>query len=173
MRLRDRARDEEAEAGAGLRAPAGVHAPELLEDEEVLVGGDAGPVVDHGDDDVPVVRAGAHLDLVPRDRVLGRVGEEVDEELAQTLAVAPHRRERVVHDRLHPYFVGSELDHRRRLAYELGEIDVREGVRERAGLDARRVEHVADERGQAARLLLDQGEERLALLGPELAPAQP
>ena len=39
------------------------------------------------------------------------------------------------------------------------------------GLDARGVEHVADERREPGRLVGDQGEERLALLGRQLAPA--
>ncbi len=51
------------------------------------------------------------------------------------------------------------------------EIDVREAVGERAGLDARRVEHVADERGEPVGLVRDQGEECLSLSGRERAPA--
>ncbi len=47
----------------------------------------------------------------------------------------------------------------------------RERVRERARLDPGGVEHVADQRRQPVRLVGDQGEERRALLGGQLAPA--
>ena len=45
------------------------------------------------------------------------------------------------------------------------EVDVAEAVAERPGLDPRRVEHVADQLGEPSRLVADQREERLALLG--------
>ena len=54
---------------------------------------------------------------------------------------------------------------------ERADVDVVEHVRERAGLDPRRVEHVLDQRRQPARLVRDQREKRRAVLGRELAPA--
>ena len=66
----------------GLERPPVVHPAELLEDEAVLVGGDAGPVVEHRDEHVAVLRPGPHLDLVAGNRVLGGVRHEVEEELS-------------------------------------------------------------------------------------------
>src|SRR5205823_15053458 len=62
--LGDRARDEETEAGAGLRSAGDVRAAELLEDEPLLVVRDAGPVVGDGDPNLAVLLSCAHLDLV-------------------------------------------------------------------------------------------------------------
>jgi hypothetical protein len=171
MRLGDRPCDEEAESRARLRASTGVHAPELLEDEAALVGRDAGPVVDHRHVDVTVVGPGPNLDLVAGHRVLGRVRDEVEQELTEALPVAPHGRQRIAHLRHDLHLVVSELDQRRRFAHELGQVDVREDVRKRARLDPRRVEHVADQRRKAIGLLLDEREEGLALVRRELAPA--
>src|SRR5919106_4969404 len=169
VRLCDRPRDEEPEPGSRLRLAAHVDAPELLEHEALLLGGDAGAVVAHAHLDVAVLARRGHLDLVAGDGVLGRVREQVDEQLPQPLAVAPHGRQRA-QLRRDADLVVAERDGRRRLAYELLEVDVGEGVREGARLDSRRVEDVGDERGETTRLLLDEGEKRLALLGCELAP---
>ena len=62
VRLGDRARDEEAEAGSRLRLLA-AHAAELLEDERVVLARDAGPAVAHLDAQAPVLRESLHLDL--------------------------------------------------------------------------------------------------------------
>ena len=73
--------------------------------------------------------------------------------------------------RAHAHLVLADARRRDRVLDEPREIDVGEAVGERAGLDARRVEHVADERGEPVRLVGDQREERLALAGGERAPA--
>ena len=63
MRLGDRARDEEAEPGAGRRAPAAVHPPELIEDEQVLVGRNPARLAELGR-----LRADERLALLPEAR---------------------------------------------------------------------------------------------------------
>ena len=71
-----------------------------------------------------------------------------------------------------PHFVLADLGGGDRVAQTSARSTSREAVAEGAGLDPRRVEHVADERRETGRLVRDHGEKRLALLGPELAPAR-
>ena len=66
MGLRDRPRDEEAEPRSRFRMLPG-HAPELLEDERLVLGSDSGAAVAHLDADPAVLRE--RLDL---DRFAGR-----------------------------------------------------------------------------------------------------
>jgi hypothetical protein len=108
VRLGDRPGDEEAQPGPRFRAPAGVDAPELLEDQTLLLRGNAWPVILDADEDRAVVRGGTHLDLVSRDRVLGGIRQEIEEELTEPVAVAPHERQRLDHARRHRDLVGSE-----------------------------------------------------------------
>jgi hypothetical protein len=68
--------------------------------------------------------------------------------------------------------VGSERDHGRSLANKVANVGVPEDVGERSRLDPRRVENVADQNRQPSRLLLDEREERFALLGRQLVPAR-
>ena len=147
------------------------HAAELLEDERVVLGCDARAVVAHLDVDPPVLRERLDLDLAAGRRVLDGVVEQVREHLTQPLAVAADERERPVDVRADPHLVLTALGSGRRLLDELADVDVRERVAEAARLDPRRVEDVGDELGEPLRLVLDQPEERLALLGRELAPA--
>ena len=73
----------------------------------------------------------------------------------------------------HVHLVLADLGGRDRVVDERGEVDVRERVAERPGLDPRRVEDVADGLREPGRLVPDQREERLALLrrAPATAPA--
>src|SRR5207248_2803579 len=119
----------------------------------------------------PVLGGGRHLDLVPGRRVLHGVVDQVDEHLTEPFAVAAHVRERSRDGRSDPHLVLREASRRDRLVDELLHVDVVEREAERAGVDARGVEDVADQRGEARRLAGDQGEERRALVGRELAPA--
>ena len=104
----------------------------------------------------PSSSARGDLDLVAGDRVLDRVREQVPEQLAEPLAVALHRRERGRDARRHAHLVLPEGDDGGRLADELLDVHGVEGVRERARLDARRVEDVADQVGEPRGLALDQ-----------------
>jgi hypothetical protein len=122
-------------------------------------------VVLHAEDDARVLRGGPHIDRVARHRVLRRVRKEIEEELTQAVAVAAHRRQRLDDVGGDRDLVGRHLDHGRGLPDEVGDVDVAEGVREGAGFDTRGVEDVADETREASRLLLDERQERLALLG--------
>jgi hypothetical protein len=65
-------------------------------------------VILDADEDRAVVRGGTHLDLVSRDRVLGGIRQEIEEELTEPVAVAPHERQRLDHARRHRDLVGSE-----------------------------------------------------------------
>ena len=62
------------------------------------------------------------------------------------------------------------LGRRNNVPQELPEIDVAEGEAECPGLDARGVKHVVDQPCEPRRFVADQPEERLALLGRQLAP---
>ena len=117
-----------------------------------------------------VVRLRPDADLRAGVRVLDRVRDQVVDQLPQPLGVAANVRQRRRQLGREPHLVLADLRGRDRVAHDLGEIDVRERVAERARLDPRGVEHVADERGEPGRLVGDHGEERLPLLGPELAP---
>jgi hypothetical protein len=92
VRLRDGARDEEPEPCPGLRATARVDAAELLEHEPLLLGGDPRAVILDAQDHRFVLRYCAYLDLVARDGVLGRVREEVEEQLAEPVAIPANHR---------------------------------------------------------------------------------
>ena len=67
--------------------------------------------------------------------------------------------------------LAGELGGGDRLVDEPGELDLAERVAERSGVDPRGVEHLADERGEPVGLVGDQGEEGVALLVREVAPA--
>ena len=75
-----------------------------------------------------------------------------------------------MHVRDHADLVLRERHSRNRISDERAEIDVCETVGERARVDSRRVEHVADERGQPLGLAADQREKGLSLIGVELSP---
>src|SRR5581483_11793973 len=94
VRLGDRARDKEAEAGARLRPTGDVRAAELLEDEPLLVVRYTRPMVGDGDPHLAVLLLCAYLDLVAGRRVFDRVLEQVREHLPKAFAVAPDRSER-------------------------------------------------------------------------------
>ena len=168
--LGDRTGDVEPQARAGLREAVVAHPAELLEDDLLGLGRDAGPVVAHAHGDDAVLAGGGDLDLVAVDRVLDRVRQQVPEQLAQPLAVSLHGGKRGRDARRHAHLVLAERDDGGRLPDELLDVHRVEGVRERPRLDARGVENVADEVGEPGGLALDQAEERLALLRRQLAP---
>ena len=170
MGLGERAREEEPEACPRFRRAG--DAAELLEDLGLVLDADPGSRVADVDDHVPVVGAGLDPDLAAGVRVLDRVGDQVVDELAEPVRVAAHARQggRQLGRELH--LVLADLGGCDRVAQHFGQVDVAEAVAEGAGLDPRGVEHVADERRQPRRLVCDHGEERLALLGPKLAPAR-
>ena len=170
MRLGDRAGDEEAEPRARLRARH-VRPAELLEDQHLLVLGNAGAAVADRDPDGAVLRPHDHLDLVARRRVFDRIVDQVHEHLAQALAIAADRRDRPDHARAHLHLVLAYGSGRDGVFYQPLQVDVREAEGERPRFDARGVEHVADQAGEPVRLVRDQCEERLALVGVEHAPA--
>ena len=91
MRLGDRARDVEAEAGAGLRRRA-ADAPELLEHQPLVARRDPVAAIGDVDDDTAVHRGRPHLDQLPFRRVLDGVVDQVRQHLAQAHPVAPHER---------------------------------------------------------------------------------
>src|SRR4051812_10739931 len=105
VRLRDRPRDEETEAGPRLRSPGDVGAAELLEDEARLVAREARAAIDDRDPRDAVLRAYRQLDLVVAGRVLHRIVDEVRQHLAQPLAVPPDRGHGAAHRRAHSHLV--------------------------------------------------------------------
>ena len=95
---REFADDVEAEAGVGGCAVGGVEgvgvsgAVVAVEDAVGVGCGDAGSVVEDGDDDVVAVRSGASLDVVTR--VLRGVRDEVAEDLVEVAGVTAGGRVR-------------------------------------------------------------------------------
>src|SRR5207253_11430438 len=109
VRLHDRACDEEPEAGPGLRAPRHGRTTELLEDQFLIVHGNARSLIANAHPHDAVVRARAHTDLGAGRRVLDRIVHEVLDDLTQALAVTAEMRQRSVHLCADSYLVLTEL----------------------------------------------------------------
>ena len=165
MRLGDRPRDVEPEARARLRVAAPVARPNFSKISRWSSAGDPRPAVRHRDRRRSRSAARrSHRHRLARRRVLDGVVDQVAEHLAQALRVAAHgsaaRRGELGDDGTSSCAIAAAATVS---SHERGDVDVGEAVAERARVDARGVEHVADERGQARRLVADQREERLAL----------
>src|SRR5205085_1607265 len=119
-----------------------------------------------GDADVPR----GDLDRSAHLRVLDGVVDQVAEHLPKALAVGADGRHGPVEIRGQLHLVLAESRRRDRVLDEIGDVDVGEAERERSRLDPRRVEHLRDQRREAGGLVRDQREERVAVLGRELAP---
>ena len=91
VRLRDRPGDEEPEARPGLGVLS-ADAAELLEDEGLVLGCDAGAAVPHLDGDPSVLREGLDVDRCSCRRVLDRVVDQVRDHLPQPFPVGAHER---------------------------------------------------------------------------------
>jgi hypothetical protein len=134
VRLCNRARDEEAEAGSRLGAAA-AGSPEFLEDQPLILGRDTRPVVGDLDPDDAVVRARVDPHLTAGARVFDRVVDEVLDELVQPVPVAADRRQRAFDPGLEAYLVLAEGGGRDDLRDDRAEVHVAEREAERAGLD--------------------------------------
>ena len=139
----------------GFALPPAVDAAELLEDQALVFGaGFPGRRRRRRRRMCPSSAVARTRTSPPRRRVLDGVVDQVRDHLAQPLAVAAHARQRRRERRvLDAHLVLTELRRGRDVADELGDVDVAERVAERPRLDPRRVEHVADERGEPARLV--------------------
>ena len=103
----------------------------------------------------PSVRDDPHFDGRAGGRVLDGVVDQVAEHLTQPLWVTADGGKRSPRARApapRPARVAAATESRD----ERGEVDVGEAVAERSGVDARRVEHVADQRREPRRLVGDQ-----------------
>ena len=149
----------------GFELPAISTPPELLEDPRLVLARDPRPGVAHGDAHAAVRRERAHLDLAVLRRVLDRVVDEIPDHLPESRAVSADRRQLPGHRRDDRHLVLRE--HRRLdgVADELGDLDILEAVAERPRFEPRGVEDVGDEVREPRRLVGDEGEERLPLLG--------
>ena len=153
MRQRDLAHDGQAQAAAGARGPR--QPVEPLQHALALGHRDARAVVLDFEEGAHTARAGAHRDVPARLRVLDRVADQVDEQLAQQERVAAHPgrgniepevhvlRERPVHP-----FIGALLHHlaqvdacefRRPVAARLGARERQQLVGEARRADGRTV----------------------------------
>ena len=169
VRFRDRACDEQAETGARL-APADASPAELLEDQLVLLGGIPGPRSSTRDEHGSVRGPGEASTSSPPGEYLTALSTRLSSTCrsrspsprtgGSAAGSARRRGTSSCPSRPPPRFRGRARRGRRRRT-----------VRERPRLDPRRVEDVPDERREPARLVGDQREERVALLGGELAPA--
>ena len=153
--LRDRPGNEEPEACSRLGVLS-ADAAELLEDERLVLGCDAGAAVAHLDRDPAVLREGLDVDRRAGRRVLDRVVDQVRDHLPQPPPVRAHERQRRIDARVDRHLVLAALGERCRFTDQLPDVDVRERVAEAPGLDAGGVEDVADEICEALRLVLDQ-----------------
>ncbi len=122
-------------------------------------------MIGHVDHDVTVEQRGGDVDGSPLRRVLDCVVDQVRERLAQSSTVASNRRQSLGDARDNRYLSLRGSRRRNRLPHERGHVDVRECVGERPGFDARGVEHVAYQTREAVRLIDDQREQRVALIG--------
>ena len=145
MGLGDGAGDEESESCPRLCRARHVHAAELLEDARLLVA--RNPRAGVADVDLNRAVPGCRRDanLAAFRRVLHGVLDEVAEHLPESRAVAADRRQPSANRRDDGHLLLSQFGRLDRLVDETGELDLLEAVGEGPGLDAGRVEHVADE----------------------------
>ena len=155
----------------GFEPPATSARPNFSKMQRLLVARDPRAGVAHRDPHAAVRRDGRDPHLAAVRRVLDRVLDQVAEHLPQPLAVAADRRQRAANRRDDRHVLLRERRRLDGLADDSAEIDVLEAVAERPRLDPRGVEDVADERREPRRLVADQREERLALLGGQHPPA--
>ena len=146
MQLDELAGEGEPEACA-LGPFAGGGLLELLEDRLEVPGGDAGAGVGDGDLDLSVVEAGGDVHPALARRELDRVGEEVEDDLADTTLVGRDadlrglggKRER------DPASASAFGVHRDSAPQQVREGHLREVELHAAGLDLREVEDVVDQ----------------------------
>ena len=169
MRLGDRTRDEQAEPGPGLGLPC-TRTAELLEDQPLVFRRDPWALVLDRDANAAVLGMRSDVHVRVRGRVLDGVVDEVLHDLPQSFGVTADRRQRGTDLRDDAHLVLADLDRVDDVVHDAADVDVAEGVAERPGLDSRRVEDVADQVGEPRRLVADQREERLPLVGRQLAP---
>ena len=165
--LHDALADGQAQAvavGVGLAALA---PGELGEQRRQALGGYARTLVDDRDDHMPVLARRDHVDGGPAARVPGGVGQEVEQDLRQPLAVGPDRGQ--VADQLHfDVVVVAAADERvPGLLDDGGDLGRLGRHGQGPRLDARQVQKVADQVAHVVGLLLDYAEELLGLRGIE------
>ena len=134
-----------------------------FEDQRVLVGRDAGPVIGDAQDDFRARVLRSHLDRIRDRRELERVLEQVHECMLELRRVDAHRRRVLWQDRLHARVLRSDrLEGARDQPVDRPELWHRTGG---AGLEPGEIEQVGDEPVEPLDLEPDRRVKLLALLG--------
>ena len=166
VRLDDRSRDEQPEAGAGdLRADRAGRAVEAFEDALLLAGLDSDSRVEHLDRHVRRCVRSTRSSTTPRsERELDPVRDEVVEELEEAAAVAPDRgRPFAVERERHVLLLGAGAHLEHRLLADLDDVDLLERQLQLTGLQTGREQQVVDEPQQPVGAPRDDLEEAAAL----------
>ncbi len=179
MRLRQRARDGQAEADAlGPVQAGGTAAVVALEDLRQLVGTDADALVGHFQQQhAGLGRVHPHVHAATAMRVADGVVEQHHQQLAQALRVSQHgpgRRQRlgIGAQQLHAPLGGQRRGLGQRIGQRLGQVERPARQRQRIDVAARHRQQVVDDASQALRALDDALQRGAVLVGRAVAPAQ-
>ena len=157
--LDDVAGDGQAEPRpAGLAAdPRPVHLVEPFEDARLGGLRDADPMVGHRHDDVRRRRADRDVDLAAVRAELHGVVEQVDEDLAEAVAVAADRRDRLgdIDAEGHALAIGEQAQALGRVDRDPADVEQVDDAEGAAALDPRQVEQLVDHLDEVAGLDLD------------------
>src|SRR4029453_11479073 len=159
VRLGDRAREEQSQPGAGLGRVADLNATELLEDQTLVLARDPGPVIADLDLQAPARAHSLDFYILAGARVLDGVVDQVDENLAEPVPVAPNAGKRLPDDRADRDLVLAALGGASRGSGALGETHVFERVAEGPGPDPRRVRTAPRQLGEPRRFMRDEAQE--------------
>ena len=148
----------EADAQAALRAIGRARRLlEQVEDPRQHLGGDADPVVLHGQDQLPVVRGDAELDVAAGIGVAGGVGQQIGDHLREADRIGVAEKAALFAMNRQPVMplleqVARHLD---RLGGDVGQVDDLAPQLDLAARDLRDVEQIVDQAGQVVDLPLD------------------
>ncbi len=139
--------DRKAEPDPTTRSAAG-HGGKPVEDRANKVSGDAGATVGHDDLDGIPVSARQEADAATFRRKLNGVGKQIVDDLAQPLLIGDHtaRLRRYIHVKSHAALAEAIADAIDSECQSRGHVDFSQIQIHDAGVDAREIENVVDDR---------------------------
>ena len=169
MRLYDLARNGEAESRAGDPGGAHVAAEELGEDPALLVGGDAQSLVAHDDPNAVAAALAASSTVPPSGEYLIAFESRFPTTCASRSGIAAHGQRALFERDLEPVLRALRGVELRLLVEEHRQVDAFRRQVDALVLDPLDVEKVLEQRGQPARLCVDDAEVVPARIGLEVA----
>ena len=161
MRFDYVASDGEAQTGAAAATDSGpVHLVETFEDADPVGRRHADAWVADPDQNLAFSLPDTHDDLAAFGAELDGVVEQVDQDLAESVLVAAHRRDSVrqVQDDLEPLPLGKEFEPLRVGPGHADQIDIVQKQLHSSALDAGQIEQLVDHLREMTRLDLDLGD---------------